>query len=294
MTPDLTPADLKQRKPVWEALSEFWLDTELQESDFDRIAGVMARSPYSLEEIRDIHRYEVAPAVSANLAGVAGEWAGFDSKWLVERCRAQALRRGSVLRRVLLWLRAPLLWYFTAGHWRKVLPRVRVLRAAVAARSPRGPRRIFVDALNLAYWRSNPPSLRLPLTLLAQLLAERHDVVLYFDASARYRLGGERELYERLLQHPRYCVEVPSGKSADGVMLRDAMACGGRVVSRDKYSDHRKRYRRLIDDPQRLLSGEVREGRVLVSKLNLDVPLPASSEAAWERLEPLLRRAIES
>ncbi len=116
-------------------------------------------------------------------------------------------------------------------------------------------------------------------------------MVLYFDANARYRLGEERALYERLLEHSRCCVEAPSGKRADGVMLRAATACGGVVISRDKYRDYRKRYRRLIDDPARLLAGSAGGGRLRVPGLGIDLPLPASAEDAWARLAPLLAAA---
>lgn len=111
---------------------------------------------------------------------------------------------------------------------------------------------------------------------------------LYFDANTRYRLGDERALYERLLEHSRFCVEVPSGKRADGLMLRAATAAGGLVVSRDKYRDFRKRYRRLIDDPARLLAGSAGGGRLRVPGLGVDLPLPVSAEAAWAGLEASL------
>ncbi|MDM4768971.1 hypothetical protein [Solimonas sp. SE-A11] len=149
-----------------------------------------------------------------------------------------------------------------------------------------------MDALNLAYWTGQPPSLRAPLTLLARLLEQGQDAVLYFDANARYRLGDERAVYELLLEHPRHCIEVASGKRADGVLLRMATACKGCVVSRDKYRDFRKRYRRLIDDPARLLGGGVRERCLRVPQLQIDVPLPASAQEAWERLAPLLVKDV--
>jgi hypothetical protein len=37
-------AEIERRKPVWAALSELWLDTELAEDDLRRIAGVMEAS----------------------------------------------------------------------------------------------------------------------------------------------------------------------------------------------------------------------------------------------------------
>lgn len=45
-------AEIERRKPVWAALSKLWLDTELEEHDLQRIAGVMKRSGYSINELR--------------------------------------------------------------------------------------------------------------------------------------------------------------------------------------------------------------------------------------------------
>jgi hypothetical protein len=66
-----------QRVAIWCVLSEFYLDTELQDTDLERIAQVLARSPYSLEELRHIEQREVAPVCRGNLCQVAGEWAMF-------------------------------------------------------------------------------------------------------------------------------------------------------------------------------------------------------------------------
>ena len=71
-------------------------------------------------------------------------------------------------------------------------------------------------------------------------------------------------------------------------MLKHATSSGACVVSRDKYRDYRQRYRKLIDDPARLMSGEVKDDRVLVPLLALSAPLPSSAHEAWEDLEPLL------
>jgi hypothetical protein len=75
---------IEERKPVWVALSNLYLDTELQEDDYKYIAEVFYNSPYSLDEIDLINKYEVAPVLMPNLLSVAGEWAGFDEDWLVQ------------------------------------------------------------------------------------------------------------------------------------------------------------------------------------------------------------------
>jgi hypothetical protein len=52
--------------------------------------GVLAASPYSVEELQEILLDEVYPVCRSNLFSVAGEWAGFDLEWL----------ESSILRRV--------------------------------------------------------------------------------------------------------------------------------------------------------------------------------------------------
>ena len=76
--------NLNERKPIWISLSEFYLDTELDKRDFRHIAFKIIESPYSLQEIKRINKYEVFPILQRNLLSVAGEWAGFNEKWLIE------------------------------------------------------------------------------------------------------------------------------------------------------------------------------------------------------------------
>jgi hypothetical protein len=88
--------DLAGRRPVWEALSDLFLDTEVSLARNWRV-GILAASPYSLEELERILIDEVHPICKYNLLSVAGVWAGFDQAWL----EARILRRlGSPLRRL--------------------------------------------------------------------------------------------------------------------------------------------------------------------------------------------------
>ena len=73
--------DLAGRRPVWEALSEMFLDTEVSDGQSWR-ATRLARSPYSLEELEEILIEEVYPICKDNLYSVAGVWEGFDLAWL--------------------------------------------------------------------------------------------------------------------------------------------------------------------------------------------------------------------
>ncbi len=77
-------ADLAQRRPVWLAFSDLFLDTDTALFRAGHTRD-LAASPYSLEELDAILREEVYPACSFNLSLVAGEWAGFDSDWLERR-----------------------------------------------------------------------------------------------------------------------------------------------------------------------------------------------------------------
>ncbi|NIF05606.1 hypothetical protein F3J23_09135 [Chryseobacterium sp. Tr-659] len=74
----------EERRNVWYALSDLYLDTELQEWQFQYMADIFLKSPFSLEKIKKIDKYEVFPVLFSNLLDPAGEWAGFDEKRLVK------------------------------------------------------------------------------------------------------------------------------------------------------------------------------------------------------------------
>lgn len=76
-------SDLEDRKAIWIALSELYLDTELTVFEFKHIAKVITNSPFSLAEVKQINKNEVFPPLFPNLLSVAGEWTGFDEKWLI-------------------------------------------------------------------------------------------------------------------------------------------------------------------------------------------------------------------
>jgi hypothetical protein len=111
-------AEIERRKPVWAALSDLWLYTELTENDLQRIAMVMKRSRYSIDELRDIYLFEVAPVVFLNLLTVAVEWAGFDEEWLFGEATKRAKKRNLILRAMVgLGIGKWLMTYATEEHW---------------------------------------------------------------------------------------------------------------------------------------------------------------------------------
>ena len=121
VSPDM---ELPNRTPVWLALSELFLDTWFDSNDRDRIAAVLAASPYTMQELDEILLWEVYPVCWSNLYSIAGEWEGFDPVWLQERI----LRGPSLVRRI--WTatigRLSVYWSF---DWKRIKVRVQAKRA---------------------------------------------------------------------------------------------------------------------------------------------------------------------
>lgn len=77
------------RLKIWQALSEFFLDTEITETTFDHVARVLQETGYPAEKVHDILWGEVYPVLEANLRSVAGEWAGWSDAWLLAHLRVR-------------------------------------------------------------------------------------------------------------------------------------------------------------------------------------------------------------
>ncbi len=73
-------SEIKRRMPVWCALSDLFLDTELQAYGHRHTAEIIAQSGYSTKEAETILRNEVAPVFHLNLWSVAGEWTSWAEK----------------------------------------------------------------------------------------------------------------------------------------------------------------------------------------------------------------------
>lgn len=65
------------RLKAWQALSQLFLDAEIEQATFNHVAKEIQESGYTLTEIHSILWIEVFPALSRNLKSVAGEWAGW-------------------------------------------------------------------------------------------------------------------------------------------------------------------------------------------------------------------------
>ncbi|QCX01005.1 hypothetical protein FGM00_13110 [Aggregatimonas sangjinii] len=74
---------IKNKQQLWIALSELYLDTELQPDFFAELAKRIYESPFSYKEVREIDKKEVFPVLYQNVLSVAGVWDGFDEEWLI-------------------------------------------------------------------------------------------------------------------------------------------------------------------------------------------------------------------
>lgn len=81
----LSEDEIEARLPLWCALSDLFLDTEMQDGDYQAIARTASAGGFSADQVRDILEREVFPAFAVNLMSVAGEWAGFDAEFVRER-----------------------------------------------------------------------------------------------------------------------------------------------------------------------------------------------------------------
>lgn len=110
-----TQAQIQERLPVWESLSEFFLDSELQAEDYGRIAKELATTNFSEYEIEEILICEVCPACRSNLLAPAGEWVAFDPEWLKKEIAPRIGKRMKL--KFLFKLRHS--WMYSR-HWNKV------------------------------------------------------------------------------------------------------------------------------------------------------------------------------
>ena len=75
------------RVSLWEAFSDFFLDTEISDLHFIHAARVVKKSGISPAEAEAILWNEVFPVLYPNLLSVTGEWAGWSREWLKANLR---------------------------------------------------------------------------------------------------------------------------------------------------------------------------------------------------------------
>jgi len=83
--------ELEARRPVWSALADMFLDTDVSITREWR-ARVLAASKYTVPELEKILAEEIYPICWPNLLSVAGEWSGFDPEWLEAKILSRSRR----------------------------------------------------------------------------------------------------------------------------------------------------------------------------------------------------------
>ncbi len=112
--------DLERRRPIWDALSSFFLDTELDDDQHRQIAQAITDSKYTPSEIHTILWDEVYPVVKCNLRSFAGVWDGFDPDWMQQQILSRPRRQN-------LWMRFTRAWPYGPARmvreeWAELLP----------------------------------------------------------------------------------------------------------------------------------------------------------------------------
>jgi hypothetical protein len=70
------------------ALAELYLDTDVRDA-LPQVAQRILASGLSRPQVEQLWRREITPAVHWNLKSAAGEWAGFDRRWLLAEVARQ-------------------------------------------------------------------------------------------------------------------------------------------------------------------------------------------------------------
>lgn len=117
-----------RRQAVWLALSELWLDTELDDASLERLARILWESGYPQPELEAIFRLEVAPVVWLNAWTPLGVWAGFDPDWLFEGCRRNQARRHSSWHRWRCCVLERPMTYGCRKEWARIIHRLAAWR----------------------------------------------------------------------------------------------------------------------------------------------------------------------
>lgn len=114
----LEEAEIEKRLPVWHALADLFLDTQLPPEAYRSMASVLSASGYSHAELWQILSNEVAPAFAFNLLDIAGEWAMWHEAD-VREIMLTSLRSGSRFPRM-AWLKKRFFRRHVEREWAKL------------------------------------------------------------------------------------------------------------------------------------------------------------------------------
>ena len=108
---------IENRQRLWEVMSEFYLDTELQNYDYRSIVEVLLESNKSIEELIEIDKYEVFPVLKYNLINVSGVWTAFDMNWLFDECAKNHHQKNKLYFRIKVKINMLFIRYNNKEHW---------------------------------------------------------------------------------------------------------------------------------------------------------------------------------
>lgn len=108
----MTNAELERRRPLWSAMSDLFLDTEVRWS-VPWVALAAGQSGYDAATLERIFWVEVFPLAIGNLLGIAGEWAMLDLDEASLVARAERGEPATLTRQVSGWM--------VEGEWRAAL-----------------------------------------------------------------------------------------------------------------------------------------------------------------------------
>lgn len=97
--------EIDRRVPVWRALSDLFLDTELDAADFTAIAETIRTAGFTADQAEEILQFDVTPVFWGNILATAGEW----EPWSKSQVREMVCRRLRSRSQALGWLRG---WVF--------------------------------------------------------------------------------------------------------------------------------------------------------------------------------------
>jgi hypothetical protein len=117
--------ELNHRRPVWEALSELYLDTDTTLFE-ETIVSKLAVSPYSIVELEEILVREIHPVCVWN--AFAWEWIGFDPEWLEEQIIKKCRSRFRYLLRA--WSPIPRICWRSSTQWARICKRINEVRSS--------------------------------------------------------------------------------------------------------------------------------------------------------------------
>ena len=82
------------RREVWFAISDLFLDQQLDDDWIRSIAHKLAESGFDWAELDSIYRYEVAPFLCPFPYPAIGPWTEFDRDWVCAEARKRLGRHG--------------------------------------------------------------------------------------------------------------------------------------------------------------------------------------------------------